>query len=177
MKISITLGYEFPSQDFDNSVCDGVLRSDHPLAPKLSAGFIEEHDQTSDHASDSIPVTSNYRLGFENGGAWFYTDAMPYRGSMMGVADENNPPQVIGEWHWGHFGFVHIEYPKPSLPDETLLDLPGIYFRRFSQAGSPPWATLRISLWLPMAILAIVPSLWVIHYRCFRRGGLEQAQS
>lgn len=83
--------------------------------------------------SDSIPILSGYRLGFEDGGAWFYNNQMPYRGSIIS-----------------------------SSSVKSGYDLPGIYFRHISLQGSlPAYNTLRASLWYPVLVFAALPALWI----------------
>ena len=64
--------------------------------------------------SDSIPILSGYRFGFEGGGVWFYNYDMPYRGSTIS-----------------------------SSAKATGCDLPGIYFRHIWTPGYDPAYTTR----------------------------------
>ena len=83
--------------------------------------------------SDSIPLLSGYRIGFEDGGLWFYNYQMPYRGSIISASSV-----------------------------KSGYDLPGLYFRRISLLGSAPaYTTLRVSLGYPVLLFALLPALWI----------------
>jgi hypothetical protein len=114
--------------------------------------------------SDCIALTKNFNLGFEKGSLWLYSDAMPYRGSMLTVGDETSQPPIVHGWNLGDYGFTHIEHVKSSLQDERMFDLPGVYFRRFLWRDSPPYTTLRVSLWYPIIFLIALPILWVFRH-------------
>jgi hypothetical protein len=88
---------------------------------------------------------------------------MPYRGSIIDVADENDSG-LLHEWHWGGYGFAHVQYLESSLRDERMCDFPGIYFRRFVWAGSPPCTTLRVAIWYPILLSAALPILWIFQH-------------
>lgn len=120
--------------------------------------------------SDSISITSNYRLGFERGSMWLYTYEMPYRGSIIWISDTNDPPPVVHAWKLGDYGIFHVVRSNTSEKmSERACDLPGIYFRRiWNFDDKPPYTTLRVSLWYPILLLAVLPLLWI-----FRRSQLR----
>jgi hypothetical protein len=121
--------------------------------------------------SDSISITPQYHLGFERGSMWFYTYEMPYRGSIMWLGGgTNDPPPVVREWTLGDYGFSHVVRSNSSEKmSRRACDLPGIYFRRFWGFDDKlPYTTLRMSLWLPILLSAILPLLWI-----FRRNRLR----
>ena len=70
----------------------------------------------------------------------FFNDAEygPYRGSVIELV--------------GAEGSIH----SPLEREESFGDSWGIYFRRFQWSGSTLW-TLVVSLWYPVALLAIIP--------------------
>ena len=116
--------------------------------------------------SDSIPLPAHYHLGFEEGGMWLYTYEMPYRGSIIGMTSTNDPPPFRWYWQIGFFGFGHeITFGHEHM-SERVCDFPGIYFRRFWRFDdNPPYTTLRLSLWYPVFLSAILPLLWALRRR------------
>jgi hypothetical protein len=116
--------------------------------------------------SDSIPITPQYHLGFENGGMWFYTYEMPYRGSIISFSGPSDPPPFRWFWHVGDYGFGHeINFGHDHI-SERSCDLPGVYFRRIWRFDDhPPYTTLRMSLWYPIFLLAVLPTLWILRHR------------
>jgi hypothetical protein len=87
--------------------------------------------------SDSIPLLSGYRLGFEDGRVWFYNYQAPYRGNLIS-----------------------------TFSVKSGYDLPGIYFRHITLQGSAPaYTTLRASLWYPVLLFAVLPSVWAFRHR------------
>lgn len=126
---------------------------------------------TAKHApSDSIPVSPDYRLGFERGSLWLYTYEMPYRGGIMWISSTNDPPPVFHASTLGDYGFYHsIVSNKSEKLSERACDLPGIYFRRFWRFDDqPPYTTLSMSLWYPMLLSVVLPFWWVFRHRRLR---------
>jgi hypothetical protein len=117
--------------------------------------------------SDSVAIVSGYRLGFEDGGAWFYNYEMPYRGSIYAMSSTNDPPPVRWFWHLGDYGFGHsTHFTRLGTVSEGNCDFPGIYFRRiWHQGHEPAYSTLMMSLCYPILLLAVLPALWF-----YRRG-------
>jgi hypothetical protein len=113
--------------------------------------------------SDSVPVSLNYRLGFERGSLWLYTYEMPYHGGIVWLSSTNDLPSVVHIWGSGQFGFGHAVYSnKTDKLSERFCDLPGVYFRRLWHFDDkPPYTTLELSLWYPILLSAILPLLWI----------------
>ena len=110
--------------------------------------------------SDSIPISPNFRLGFEKGGMWIYTYEAPYTGSIWRMGTTNDPPPVRQVWVIGDYGLAHEVFFGYDPGSRLACDLPGIYFRRFRGFGNNlPYTTLRISLWLPILFSAVLPLL------------------
>jgi hypothetical protein len=116
---------------------------------------------------DSIFIIANYRLGFEDGSAWFYNHDAPYRGSIIALVSTNDPPPVAWFWRVGNYGFGHsTSFTKLGEISERSADFPGIYFRHiWHQGHNPPYATLMVSLWYPTILSAILPLLWFFSRR------------
>jgi hypothetical protein len=115
--------------------------------------------------SDCIALPKDFNIGIEMGAVWLYSEAVPYTGGMIGVRFKTDPPAIVRGWRFGIYGFAHIiEHPKSQLPDERTCDLPGIYFRRFLCRDSPPWTTLRVSLWYPILLSSALPILWIFRH-------------
>jgi len=119
--------------------------------------------------SDSIPIAPHYHMGFERGSMWVYTYEMPYRGSIVWLSQTNDPPSVGHAWRIGDYGFSHsIDFHKSEKLSARACDLPGIYFRRFWRFDDkPPYTTLCMSLWYPILLFAVLPTMWIL-----RRGRL-----
>jgi hypothetical protein len=116
--------------------------------------------------SDSLPLISDYHLGFENGAAWLYNGGMPYRGGIISLSGGTNTPQPISRsWSWGDCDFGHkIEFEGRGQISVTAsyCDLPGIYFRQFWYPGQQSaYTTLMLSLWYPVLLSAVLPLLWI----------------
>lgn len=108
--------------------------------------------------SDSVPLISDYRVGFEDGGIWLYNYEIPWMGGTWGFANARN-------YSWHHCGFAHfIDFDKEGkiVTSERECNLPGIYFRRFWTPGhNPAYTTLSLSLCYPVLLSAILPLLWI----------------
>jgi len=92
-----------------------------------------------------IGVSRHFHFGFFDGGVWFYSDELPYQGSMIGIAED------------------------PSLPQVRGGDFPGVYYRSFRIRAENTW-TLMVSLWYPILLSAIAPAAWIINRRRLRVG-------
>jgi hypothetical protein len=79
-----------------------------------------------------VAFTPRFHIGSFGGAAWFYSDPMPYRGSIVSL------------------GLNGQEY-SPIIR-RTGLDFPGIYFRSFLFPSKSLW-TLRVNLLYPILIL------------------------
>jgi hypothetical protein len=123
--------------------------------------------------SDSIPLIFDYRLGFEDGAVWIYNYKMPYRGGIMLLASTNDPPSINRFFGLGDYGFGHktdFERHNKISMTENYCDLPGIYFRQFWDPGQgSAYATLRVSLWYPALLSAVLPLCWISRHVVFRK--------
>lgn len=78
-----------------------------------------------------FPLAQHFHVGVFDGGLWFHSQELPYRGSILGSV----PPKTRG------------------------LDLPGVYYRFFG-FPEPLW-TLRLSLVYPLVATTVFPLIWV----------------
>jgi hypothetical protein len=132
------------------------------LPVSYSLNLMKNMVNGSHSPSDSIPIILNYRLGFENGGVWLYTAPFPYEGGIWNLSSDDDPPPITSTWYLGEYGFGHWIYLGRRPISARECDLPGIYFRRFwNFDANPPYTTLRISLWYPILVLAILPARWI----------------
>lgn len=127
--------------------------------------------------SDSIPIVAGYRLGFEDGGLWFYNYEMPFYGGTIGLsAGPDDNPTISKEWYWHGYGFGHETHfrGRNAISDkETYCDLPGVYFLKiWEPRQDPAYLTLETSLWYPVLSTAILPLFWI-----FRRVRLKKKPS
>ena len=122
----------------------------------------------------SIPVLSYFRCGVYKGGIWFFTGDVPYMGSSMHAGDESGIFWEGGhareirdrDWVALHYGYLQVTYVCDRgefVGRDRAADLPGLYYRHFEWWNWPhPWSTLRISLWLPILLVALLPAFWFI---------------
>jgi hypothetical protein len=122
----------------------------------------------------SIPILSCFRCGVYRGGIWFFTGDVPYMGSSTHAADESGilgeggHAREIRDWCCGAgcYGFLQVTYVADNrvfVGRDRAADLPGVYYRYFEWWNSPrPWSTLRISLWLPILVFAVLPVSWFV---------------
>ena len=128
----------------------------------------------------SIAVMSHFRCGASDGGVWVYSLDCPYTGSIRHISDERGSIFYEGgharqtrDWGWsaGDYGMVQMSFigEKGELVGKDRSgDLPGIYYRHFeSWKEQRPWWTLRVALWYPIVLFAVLPTMWMI-----RRGRL-----
>ena len=127
----------------------------------------------------SIGLETHFRMGFEDGGVWFYNYEHPWFGGIRHMADETGVIYKGGHahkvndfvWHiGGDYGIYQtslIGERGEFLDKERDCRLPGIYYCYFNPADYPPpeW-TLKISLWYPILLFAILPALRI--YKCVR---------
>ncbi|HTL17035.1 MAG TPA: hypothetical protein VL793_07350 [Patescibacteria group bacterium] len=106
-----------------------------------------------------IAVTSRFHVGVFDGGLWFHSDSLPYRGSVIAMSGSSS-----------------------KAIRKKGFDLPGVYYRhfRFPLEPEPLW-TLRLSLDYPLVVSAIFPLLWLNQVLRARRkraegdGGIARA--
>ena len=96
-----------------------------------------------------ISLNDDFHIGLLNGNIVFFNDAEygPYRGSIIGLVDENGNvfPPLEREVRWGY----------------TL----GIYYRHFRWADSTLW-TLNVLLLWPIAVFGITTRVvWLLEHR------------
>ena len=120
--------------------------------------------------SDSVPLISNYRVGFENGAVWLYNYEVPWMGGIWGLS---NARHTHWGWYWNHYGFSHdidFEGENKIAVSDRDCDLPGIYFRQFWTPGhDPAYTTLSASLWYPFLLSRISPMLWIFRHLRLRK--------
>ena len=99
--------------------------------------------------SDSVPIISGYRLGFEDGAVWFYNYDIPWLGGTGRFAD-TNLLRVVWYRRSGDYNIFHEnDFKGRDNIVETLdsCNLPGIYFYRIWERGNDPaYTTLSASL-------------------------------
>jgi hypothetical protein len=122
-------------------------------------------------AHDSIAITPHFRCGISGGGIWFFNLDYPYSGSTRHISDGQGGIFYRGgrarEKHdWGcragGYGISQVSFIGEQgelVGKDRFGDLPGIYYRHFE------WWTLRLSLWYPILLFAVLPALWVVRNR------------
>lgn len=137
---------------------------------------VSSYDETSRKwiQTYSIGSGTHFRMGFEDGGVWFYNYEHPWVGGMRHMADEkgviykgghahrvNDFAWHIG-WDYGIYQFSLVGEHGEFVDKERDCRLTGIFYCYFSPADYPPpeW-TLKISLWYPILLFAILPALSV----------------
>lgn len=126
-------------------------------------------------ARNSVALTSHCRCGVSGGGAWFFSHEYPYRGSLRFLSDDHGGVYYSGgharehtDWSWsaGDCGIGQLSYigdRGQMVGRDTFCNLPGIYYRHFAGMNEPrPYWTLRVSLWYPMLLSAILPAWWMV---------------
>jgi hypothetical protein len=78
-----------------------------------------------------FPLARHFYVGVFDGGLWFHSHELPYRGSILGSI----PPKTRG------------------------LELPRVYYRSFG-FPEPIW-TLRVSLVYPLVAATVFPIIWL----------------
>jgi len=97
----------------------------------------------------------------------------PYSGSIIALSDDKHPPKAVWDWRVSENYGVGKEYifdGKGAIQvTGTGADFPGIYYRHFQwpNTSQPLW-TLMVSLWYPLFIFSILPSVWILR-RCHLR--------
>ena len=142
--------------------------------------FLTDFDSITRRAisHDSIAITSHFRCGISGGGIWFFNLECPYSGSTRFIADEQGiwyeggHARETADWGWraGGYGLSQVSFVGAQgeiVGKDRFGDFPGIYYRHFfewrNQTG-PCW-TMRLSLWYPILLFAVLPALWVIRRR------------
>jgi hypothetical protein len=140
-----------------------------PVSELLSLPFFTTHGDAIDpHASFSIGI---YHCGISRGGIWFFNDELPYTGSIIGFEGQWGGKKTTDrtDWSWvfkqqyGIEQVSHIDESGQSAGMSRYGDFPGIYYRHFEWwRQTLPWWTLRVSLWYPITLFAMLPVWWSI---------------
>jgi hypothetical protein len=136
----------------------------------------------------SIPIGSDARCVVYEGGIWFFSNDVPYMGSIRRMSAGDGGIHYPGgfarksrDWDWnlGKYGFLQDSYTGESddvVELDRCGDLPGIYYRYFDCWDYPrPWLTLRVSLLYPFLFFIILPTIWSI--RVIRRHSRATVQA
>jgi len=105
--------------------------------------FLSVASRNVDGFTGGSPLVRHFHIGVFDGGHWFHSHSLPYRGSTIAISGPGAPsPQVRG------------------------FDSPGIYYRfiRFPVDPEPLW-TLRLSLAYPILLSLVFPLRWVLEFR------------
>ena len=112
-----------------------------------------------------VSITQHFHIASFRGGLWFYDAPFPYMGSIWMIGKPES--EIIKDWNLGDYGFSQEVYvwKNGELQKRNACNLPGVYYRHFESPREPPNSTLRISLWHPFLIFAILPSIWFFKKR------------
>ena len=112
---------------------------------------------------------------FTREGICFFTGDVPYMGSSMHLVDGNGVLWEGGHareirdraWVALHYGYLQVTYVSDTgefVGRDRAADLPGLVLPAFRVGGIGlrPWSTLRVSLWLPILLVAVLPAFWLI---------------
>jgi hypothetical protein len=127
-------------------------------------------------ASPQLPLTRHFNLGIWEGFSGeklgmleVYNDSQygPYRGSIIALSDDKHPPKAVWAWSVSEDYGVGREYifdRKGAIQViATGADFPGIYYRYFQWPNTPqPLWTLMVSLWFPLLLFSVLPSVWLL---------------
>jgi len=125
---------------------------------------------------NSIPLASHFRVGFSRGSIWFFSLDCPYTGSLRQLADGDGIAYPGGHarimrdhvWVFRNSGFVQETYIgelEEFVGRNQYGDFPGLYYRHFEWMRTPTEWTLALSLWYPIALVAVLPLVWLIRNR------------
>ena len=123
---------------------------------------------------NSVYVTERCRCGVSEGAACCFSHEYPFRGSLRLLGDDCGGVYYQGGGRarmridlsclasgWGFSRVSYIGEQGQCVGKDFGGDLPGIYYRHFDWLNGPrPVWTLRSSLWYPILLFAILPSLW-----------------
>ena len=127
-----------------------------------------------DEQKHGITVTPHFHIRFSAGGVWFYSEELPYRGSIIALGDsEGNLHYGDGRyarpirdrvWHVGDYGVRLTALANQNgqiVRSESACDFPGIYYRRFQWIGERPDWTLMVNCLYPFLLFAVLPTMWI----------------
>jgi hypothetical protein len=131
-------------------------------------------------ASPWISLTRHFNLGiwksFSGEGLGMleiFNDSQsgPYSGSIVALSER--PPKAVWDWrvseNYGAGKEIIFDGKGAIQVIATGADFPGIYYRYFQWPNKPkPLWTLMVSLWYPLFLFSILPSVWILH-RCHLR--------
>jgi hypothetical protein len=147
-----------------------------PISESLSLVKLQDHGHAV--VPDASFAIGTYHCEVSRGRIWFFNDDYPYTGSIITFeglwGGKKATPRTDWSWVISRYGIEqvsHIDDKGQSVGKERYSDLPGVYFRYFEWTDVPrPWWTLRVSLWYPIALSAVLPSWWLIgKMRCRRK--------
>ena len=152
-----------PSQTFTISAavsavaCVGVVVATF-VGLHLDAGTRSINDELR----HGITIMPHFHVSFSGGGVWFYSEDLPYRGSVNFIGGGRSQVTRDSLWHIGFYGVRLTAYARDEQTwrKDTACDLPGIYYRRFAVTGARPDWTLRVSCLYPFTLFAVLPGLW-----------------
>ena len=127
-----------------------------------------------DRSAQFFHLTPSFHVGFSNGGAYFFSHDQPWLDGIISLSDTNATKPVVSSWHIGdYYGFYHSSSVERHGSDSglltvTIFNLPGSRFRGVSYfwESRPIW-TFLVSLWYPILLLAVLPTLWFYRRRHF----------
>jgi hypothetical protein len=136
-----------------------------------------------------LSVTDSFHIGLFRGfrdevigRIVFFNDSEhgPYGGSIIGSVDakgnllyEGGRARLSRKFFWrvGRYSIyrgAYVDEQGEAVREDSLCDLPGIYYRRFEWAEATVW-TLAVSLWYPLFLFGLLPGL-LVGVRLMRRG-------
>src|ERR1035437_7135389 len=137
----------------------------------------QESRSLLDEKRHGIAMTPHFHIRFSEFGVWFYSEDLPYHGSVRALVDEKGNlyygdgrrarPIRDRLWHLGNCG-VRLE-EMANLDDQTVrreisCNLPGVYYRRFEWIGERPDWTLMVSCWYPFLLFSGLPVWWIFRW-------------
>jgi hypothetical protein len=75
----------------------------------------------------------------------------------------------LGPYLGGTLGITSKGSQHPTQIRDTQFDAIGVYFRLIRWPSGPKIWTVTLSLWYPLALCAILPTMWIIRRRRERR--------
>ena len=144
-----------------------------PFSYHLSLWCDDEKGRTLMPNDFSLSLTPHFHMELYEGGIVFFSGGIPYLDGISSMSDEKGVVYKGGHAHWVNNFSWHAG--DCWLSQETLIGergefverdrdykLPGIYYRYFDVADSPPteW-NLLLSLWYPILLTSVLPMVWI----------------